>query len=696
MFLDRLTNYLEDNDLFPYTMIGFRRHLSTQDTMLQLKHHIIDCTGRSTKAILGLDLKKAFDNVTHSTILNQINTLNLGLRTYNYIRAFLTDRTATITVGALTSSEITMGSVGTPQGSVISPMLFNLALLGLPSQLQKIPGLHHTLYADDITLWVCEGSDGFIEQILQEAIHTVERYLQGTGLSCSAEKSELLLYRPTLKGRPPKHHQAQTHADITLTTSDGHIIPTVDKIKVLGLIIESKGTNGETVRNIDAKVSNTMRLIKRITNKHKGMKESSILRLIQSFVLSQITYAAAYHRWFVAEKAKLNSLIRRIHKQALGLPQHASTDLLLKLGLHNTLEELIEAQQISQYERLAKTKSGRQILENLGISYHTQHGDKHDIPRDIRTKLTVPPIPKNMHPEHNEGRRVSRAKAMTKIFGHNEEAVFVDAARYRDRHRFVAAVVDHTHQCKASASIATRHVETAEEVAIALAIAHTNASYIISDSQTAVRNYANGRISPEALRILNTGKTYEADKCVQILWIPAHTPLDQPEFSPNEVAHNVVRGLTFRAGFEEAATRTDTSAVVWEWDDRLTKFCDITQHYRMQRREYPPPHPKLNRAQSVQWRQLQTRTYTNPVIMNHIYPELYTTNLCQYCNTRATLDHILWACPALISNTGVAASNEGLRARWGTALLSSGLDQQLWAIQQAEEAAGRHGLSAGS
>lgn len=140
----------------------------------------------------------------------------------------------------------------------------------------------------------------------------------------------------------------------------------------------------------------------------------------------------------------------------------------------------------------------------------------------------------------------------------------------------------------------------------------------------------------------------------------------------------------------------DSSAAVWEWDDRLTKFCDITQHYRMQRREYPPPHPKLNRAQSVQWRQLQTRTYTNPVIMHHIYPELYPTNLCQYCNIRATIDHILWACPALISNTRVATSNEGLRERWRTTLLSSGLDKQLWAIQQAEEAARRHGVSVSS
>lgn len=132
--LARITNYLEDNDLLPFTMIGFRRNLCAQDAMLQLKQQIIDDPGRSTRAILGLDLKKAFDNVTHQAILNHVSTLGLGEKTYNSIRNFLTNRKAKIIVGDLTSEEISIGSAGTPQGSVISPMLFNLVLIGLPSR----------------------------------------------------------------------------------------------------------------------------------------------------------------------------------------------------------------------------------------------------------------------------------------------------------------------------------------------------------------------------------------------------------------------------------------------------------------------------------------------------------------------------------------------------------------------------------
>lgn len=67
-------------------------------------------------------------------------------------------------------------------------MQCNLALIGLRAKLQEINVLNpHSIYADDITLWVKEGSDGQIKHILRSAIDTVEQYLQG--LVCSAEEN---------------------------------------------------------------------------------------------------------------------------------------------------------------------------------------------------------------------------------------------------------------------------------------------------------------------------------------------------------------------------------------------------------------------------------------------------------------------------------------------------------------------------
>lgn len=95
-FLNSINAYLEEAHASPHTMIGFRAHLFTQDAMLQLKEQILDNRTRDTKAILGLDLEKAFNNVAHSAIVDQISNLNLGVRACIYGRDFLADRKATL------------------------------------------------------------------------------------------------------------------------------------------------------------------------------------------------------------------------------------------------------------------------------------------------------------------------------------------------------------------------------------------------------------------------------------------------------------------------------------------------------------------------------------------------------------------------------------------------------------------------
>ncbi|XP_077549122.1 uncharacterized protein LOC144162461 [Haemaphysalis longicornis] len=108
--MNRWQAYLEKNYLYPHSMIGFRSKLSPQDAMLQIKAEVID---NATK-------------VKHSAILSQVGSLRMGERTYNYVRHFLSGRTAKIQAGDHSLDERKIGSVGTPQCSVISPLLFNL------------------------------------------------------------------------------------------------------------------------------------------------------------------------------------------------------------------------------------------------------------------------------------------------------------------------------------------------------------------------------------------------------------------------------------------------------------------------------------------------------------------------------------------------------------------------------------------
>ncbi|KAH7945299.1 hypothetical protein HPB49_009224 [Dermacentor silvarum] len=90
---------------------------------------------------------------------------------------------------------------GTPRGSVLSPLLFNVPLFPLARALRTIPALSHAFYADHITLWVTTGNLGDMETTLQAGVDALANHARSVGLSCSPAKSELLL--PLLAGWPP-------------------------------------------------------------------------------------------------------------------------------------------------------------------------------------------------------------------------------------------------------------------------------------------------------------------------------------------------------------------------------------------------------------------------------------------------------------------------------------------------------------
>ncbi|XP_077547989.1 uncharacterized protein LOC144160631 [Haemaphysalis longicornis] len=82
VFENRWQDYLEQEGLYPDSMIRFRRGLSTQDAMIQLKQEIIENETIDIMVILGLELQSAIDRVKHSGILAQVTELNMVERSY--------------------------------------------------------------------------------------------------------------------------------------------------------------------------------------------------------------------------------------------------------------------------------------------------------------------------------------------------------------------------------------------------------------------------------------------------------------------------------------------------------------------------------------------------------------------------------------------------------------------------------------
>lgn len=193
-----------------------------------------------------------------------------------------------------------------------------------------------------------------------------------------------------------------------------------------------------------------------------------------------------------------------------------------------------------------------------------------------------------------------------------------------------------------------------------------------------LRNFATGRISKPALKILTGSSARTLRQPVLLTWTPAHSGLEG-----NEAAHEHARGLTIRAGPSLYPYHGARSA-----RDHLVTFHDITMHYRLSRLIYPPVDKRLTNSEAHTWRLLQTGTFPNPAILTHVHPTLYPTSACCLCGSHATLSHVIWACP---KNPFPEISSE---ERLEAALRSSDPDLQARLVARAAEIADQFTLTA--
>ena len=94
-------------------------------------------------------LEKAYDTTWRAGILLQLVDWGIGGNMFSSIKDFLSERYLKVRVGSSISSAY-LQEEGIPQGSVLSPTLFNVAINGL---LEQIPvGVQGLAFADDYAI----------------------------------------------------------------------------------------------------------------------------------------------------------------------------------------------------------------------------------------------------------------------------------------------------------------------------------------------------------------------------------------------------------------------------------------------------------------------------------------------------------------------------------------------------------------
>ena len=137
-----------------------------------------------------LDLSKAFDSTWTLGLLYKLATIGVEGSLLTWFTDFLSDRMVMIDVNG-TISHPRLQTQGVPQGSVISPTLFNIYLHDFPHPPSRCLTL---MFADDITVVVQADTIELAQKIVQPYLDRIQRWASEWKLEFSASKSCTLLF----------------------------------------------------------------------------------------------------------------------------------------------------------------------------------------------------------------------------------------------------------------------------------------------------------------------------------------------------------------------------------------------------------------------------------------------------------------------------------------------------------------------
>ena len=185
-----LTECLEKSNLLSDRQFGYRSGLGTGDAIFNLASDLYENRDKSeVTAICYIDLRKAFDSVDHSYLLDKLKKLKLQKCEFSWLVSYLTDRTQYTQVGDFESSKENV-SYGVPQGSVLGPLLFIYYIDNLGSDFVNCKSL---MYADDLVFYCSDKCAATAVANLQVDLQKVVEKCTELRLTINRDKTKFML-----------------------------------------------------------------------------------------------------------------------------------------------------------------------------------------------------------------------------------------------------------------------------------------------------------------------------------------------------------------------------------------------------------------------------------------------------------------------------------------------------------------------
>ena len=216
----RYIDFMEKNKIINKSQFGFKKGVSTSDALTDLTGTIASNKMKYCAAI-SIDLKKAFDSISHDLLINKLEKYGFRGVALKLLISFLNNRNQFVIFNK-SKSKIKNIKFGVPQGSVLGPLLFLIFINDIVNI--KTQG-HFVLFADDTTIIFRENNIDSMENSMNKTLKNLDIWLSLNKLTINLSKTNYLIFN-------------NNKAKLSIILNNIVIIQK-NSIKLLGVIIDS-------------------------------------------------------------------------------------------------------------------------------------------------------------------------------------------------------------------------------------------------------------------------------------------------------------------------------------------------------------------------------------------------------------------------------------------------------------------------
>jgi len=295
--------------------------------------------GIETAAVF-LDVEKAFDCVWHDGLLHKMMEMDIPLQLIIIIESFLSDRTFSVKIESQNSS-LRIARAGVPQGSCLSPTLFNIYTNDMPTE----PKAHVSLFADDTMFYSSNHNAGYAVLQLQRQMNIASEWFKKWRLRINEAKTTAILF-----GRTRKLNIKLVVNNIEISWSNN--------VKYLGVTIDYKLNFSKHAEMIVKKATKMRGFLYPVFNKKCPIPARTRLNLFKMYIQPILTYAGASWAPFISRSSwkKIEAVQTIGIRTILGQPTIVRNSVLLNTAGFDTIRNTIKNNAAAVFYRCSKSQ----------------------------------------------------------------------------------------------------------------------------------------------------------------------------------------------------------------------------------------------------------------------------------------------------------------------------------------------------